>query len=72
VSLDKSSLDNRAWRKSLHSAANGACVEVASTDGEIAIRDSKNPNGPVLRYSTETWHSFLKATKRGFFGTERL
>lgn len=36
-----------AWRKSSFSGSNGGdCVEVAST--LVALRDSKNPSGPVL------------------------
>jgi uncharacterized protein DUF397 len=36
-----------SWRKSSYSSSNGGdCVEVASTLG--ALRDSKNPSGPVL------------------------
>jgi hypothetical protein len=36
-----------SWRKSSFSHGNGGdCVEVASTLG--ALRDSKNPSGPVL------------------------
>jgi hypothetical protein len=35
------------WKKSSFSGSNGgSCVEVASTLG--ALRDSKNPTGPVL------------------------
>jgi len=36
-----------SWRKSTFSGSNGGnCVEVARTLG--ALRDSKNPSGPVL------------------------
>jgi Domain of unknown function (DUF397) len=54
-----------AWRKTRYSIANGDCVEVASTGGSIAVRDSKNPAGPVVRYAPGTWQTFLAATRRG-------
>ena len=39
--------DQINWRKSSRSASNAECVEVAGTLNRV--RDSKNPNGPVLR-----------------------
>lgn len=37
------------WRKSTRSDSHGeACVEIAGLPGMIAIRDSKNPDGPKL------------------------
>ena len=37
------------WRKSSHSAHEGGeCVEVADLTHAIAVRDSKNPTGPML------------------------
>lgn len=48
------------WRKSTHSGQNGGCVEVApNLPGIVAIRDSKNPNGPKLTVSPGEWASFL-------------
>ena len=39
-------LSRAKWRKSSRSNGQGSCVEVANTLG--AMRDSKNPDGPVL------------------------
>jgi hypothetical protein len=50
------------WRSS-YSGAEGNCVEVAVTTGGRAIRDSKNPHGPLLHLSPTGWQAFLDATK---------
>jgi Domain of unknown function (DUF397) len=47
------------WRKAQRSMSNGACVEVAPTIKGVAIRDSKDPDGLVLRYSSASWKSFV-------------
>jgi hypothetical protein len=51
------------WRKSIRSAANEACVEVAPLDRIIAVRDSKHPDGPTLRFSDHAWSAFLGTVK---------
>jgi hypothetical protein len=48
------------WKKSSFSFANGNCVEIA--DG-VQVRDSKDPNGPVLQFSTATWSKFIQEVK---------
>ncbi len=55
------------WRKAQFSTNNGACVEVASVVGKIALRDSKDPGGPVLVYSPAEWEAFLDGAKKGEF-----
>lgn len=55
-----------AWRKSSF-CASGECVEVAEYNGMIMVRDSKEPGGSVLRYTTEEWQSFVKGIKAGEF-----
>ncbi|MEU0132502.1 DUF397 domain-containing protein [Streptomyces sp. NPDC006296] len=49
------------WRKSSYSGTNGGdCVEVA--DGcaaSVPVRDSKNPDGPVLVVGAGAWQSFV-------------
>jgi hypothetical protein len=56
-----------AWRKAQLSVGNGACVEVASVMGMIALRDSKNPSGPILEYTAAEWRAFLDGAKKGEF-----
>lgn len=54
------------WRKSTHSAMNG-CVEVAFIDGQVAVRDSKDPDGPALRFNTDEWRAFIRGVRGGEF-----
>jgi len=55
------------WRKAQKSAGNGACVEVASFQDIVAVRDSKDPDGPVLTYVQAEWGTFLRRAKAGEF-----
>jgi len=54
------------WRKSSYSGGSGGqCVEVASTPGHVAVRDTKNNgNGPVLRITPANWSRLLKSLKK--------
>jgi hypothetical protein len=48
------------WRKSSYSLGNGECIEVApSGDGDVVVRDSKNPDGVVLSCGPVEWRAFL-------------
>ena len=57
------------WRKSSYSNGNGgACVEVAQVLLEaVAVRDSKDPDGPRLAFAPEQWRSFTTQAKAGRF-----
>ena len=47
-----------SWRKSSYSTSNGGnCVEVGTAPRTIAVRDSKDPDGPVLAVSREGWRA---------------
>ena len=53
------------YRKSSHSIGNGQCVEAASPGPVILVRDSKNPDGPVLPVSLAAWREFTRRIKTG-------
>jgi hypothetical protein len=58
------------WRKSSYSSGNGGnCVEVASNlPGAVAVRDSKDPDGPKLAVSKRAWSAFVQGIKETEFG----
>lgn len=57
------------WVKSSLSKANGNCVEVAGLpDGGVGVRNSRDPDGPVLQFTSDEWHAFLGGVRRGEFG----
>jgi len=45
------------WQRSAK-CESAACVEVALIDGAVLIRNSRHPDGPVLRFDTEEWKAF--------------
>ncbi len=53
------------WRKSRHSNGQANCVEVAGNQPGIAVRDSKDPAGPVLAFGREQWRAFAATLKTG-------
>ncbi|SCL34013.1 protein of unknown function [Micromonospora pallida] len=64
----RATLATAAWRKSSHSGDEGACLELAvitpavrdSLDA-VAVRDSKDPAGPVLLFGPAAWAAFTTA-----------
>jgi hypothetical protein len=62
-------LSRAEWRKASKSSGNGgACVEVArNLPGIVAVRDSKDPDGPKLAFSPEDWRAFTASVKAGRF-----
>lgn len=56
------------WRTSSYSASMGDCVQVRCTQ----VRDSKDPDGPVLSFQVSAWGEFLAAVKAGVAGEGAL
>ncbi len=54
------------FRKASFSEGVGNCVEVAHFEG-VAVRDSKDPEGPVLWYTRDEWTAFVMGVKAGEF-----
>ncbi|GAA4081529.1 hypothetical protein GCM10022214_45510 [Actinomadura miaoliensis] len=54
------------WRKSSHSnGAGGECVELAAAHPGVAVRDSRQPTGPILSFQSDEWATFLQNVKAG-------
>ena len=54
------------WRKSSHSGANeGNFVEIATALRLVAVRDSKDPAGPVLAFARTEWRGLVTGIKTG-------
>ncbi|MGI5325294.1 DUF397 domain-containing protein [Actinomadura nitritigenes] len=58
-------LTKAVWRKSSYTTSNGGdCVELASAPGTVAVRDSKDPDGPRLVFGRRAFAEFLTHIKR--------
>lgn len=55
------------FRRSTSCGNGAACVEVADVDEGVLIRDSKDPDGPMLSFNRAEWSAFLAGAKAGEF-----
>lgn len=61
-------LADAKWFKSSRSGGNANCVEIAFLpDNHVGVRDSKNPSGPALMFTSAEWSTFTAAATRGDF-----
>ncbi|MFE7528308.1 DUF397 domain-containing protein [Kitasatospora sp. NPDC057542] len=62
--------DETVWRKSTYSNGDGDCVEVADGfTGVVPVRDSKDPHGPALAFTSKAWQAFVAGIRAGDFPT---
>lgn len=63
--MRRSQLVGLKWRKATASQGYANCVEVAKLGSSIAVRDSKDRNGPILVFDATDWAGFTAGAKRG-------
>lgn len=56
-----------AYTKATASGNNGSCVEAHQHNGEIHVRDSKNPDAGFLTFTGPEWKAFVEGVNLGEF-----
>ncbi|WP_440099703.1 DUF397 domain-containing protein [Streptosporangium sp. H16] len=64
---EESGISRAEWHTSSLSGSSGQCVQVAFLDEDVAVRDSKDPNGPILFFTSDEWQTFTGSIRRGKF-----
>jgi hypothetical protein len=66
--MPTSQIGYAVWLKSRRSNPSGNCVEIAQlSDGAIAVRNSRYPEGPALIYTQAEIDAFIRGIKDGDF-----
>jgi uncharacterized protein DUF397 len=62
--MNETDLSRAEWHKSSYSSQDGNCVEVATNlPRTVAIRDSKDPEGPAMLIRAAEWRAFVRGLK---------
>jgi hypothetical protein len=58
-------MDVTNWRKASYSSGNGGnCVEAGNTGRGVAVRDSKDQDGPRLAVPAAQWRALTRRVQR--------
>jgi hypothetical protein len=55
---------DRDWRKASYSNGQGNCVEVGHAAEKVAVRDTRDRAGAVLRFAPQAWRAFAASIKK--------
>ncbi|MGI5169837.1 DUF397 domain-containing protein [Spirillospora sp. CA-253888] len=58
---------NLHWRKATRSQQSGACVELAASPGDVNVRDSVDPHGPMLTFQQDAFAAFAEKVRAGAY-----
>ncbi|MFJ4597177.1 MULTISPECIES: DUF397 domain-containing protein [unclassified Kitasatospora] len=68
--MTKPEISTQGWHKSSYSAQASECVEAGRVVvGGMAVRDSKDPDGPALVFPADAWAAFVTGVKASDFPT---
>jgi hypothetical protein len=56
-----------SWTRASACINGSECVEMRQHDGAVEVRDSKNPEGGTLRFTSGEWAAWLDGAKKGEF-----
>ena len=57
-------MNKQVWIKSSYSGGSGGnCIEVNDQGSRVLVRDSKDSNGPMLRFAPDAWRRFADRVK---------
>lgn len=69
----ETTVNSATWERSSFCNGAAACVEVAFLpDGNVAMRDGKNPGGVTLTFTPEEWRAFTAGVRNHEFDVEAL
>ena len=60
-------MSDTPWITARASSDGGQCVQMRRSGEAVEVRDSKNPTGPVLRFTRDAWAACLTGARAGEF-----